>query len=83
MKNVYEDYKIENDTVESVEEQDPLPQFKQEKAPKKRRVEYDEHGRKRKDRSDNWIKILVLVFVVVLVNLYAFHTCGADLFGVR
>ncbi|MBQ4340702.1 MAG: hypothetical protein IJC41_06870 [Firmicutes bacterium] len=83
MKNVYQDYEIENDTMESVEELDPLPQFKQEKAPKKRRVEYDEHGRKRKDRSNNWIKILVLIFVVVLVHLYAFHTCGADLFGLR
>ena len=83
MKNVYEDYEIENDTAESVEELDPLPQFKRETTQKRRRVEYDEKGRKRKDRSNNWLKVVFLVVVVVAVNLYALHTCGADLFGLR
>ena len=83
MKNVYNDYEIENDTVESVEAQDPLPQFKPEKAPKKIRVEFYEHGRRRTDNSMKWVKILGLVVVVILVNLYALHTCGAELFGIK
>lgn len=80
MKNVYHDIEIENDSLESLKEVEPMPQFKKvEEAPRKRRVEYDEYGRVRKDYSNKWIKIGLLVIAIVLVNLYVFHTCGADL----
>lgn len=83
MKNVYNDYEIENDTVESMEGQEPLPQFQQPKQPKKRRVEYDEKGRKRVDTSMRWMKIAALGVVLILLNLYVFHTCGAEIFGIK
>ena len=80
MKNVYHDIEIENDTPESVEEEDARSQFREvDTAPKKRRVEYDEKGRVRRDNSLRWGRIALLVIALVLVNLYAFHTCGADL----
>ncbi|MBQ3389704.1 MAG: hypothetical protein IJG57_01345 [Firmicutes bacterium] len=80
MKNVYHDIELENDSAEGLEETGDLAQFKGvEQAPKKRRVEYDEKGRVRKDYSNFWIKMGILVIAVVLVNLYVFHMCGADL----
>ena len=80
MKNVYHDIEIENDSLESLKDVEAMPQFKApEEAPRKRRVEYDEHGRVRKDYSNKWMKIGLLVIAIVLVNLWAFHTCGADL----
>ena len=80
MKNVYHDIEIENDSLESLKDVEPMPQFKRvEEAPRKQRVEYDEHGRVRKDYSNKWMKIGILVIAIVLVNLWAFHTCGADL----
>ncbi len=83
MKNVYHDYEIENDTVESGEAQDPLPQFKKPEAKKKRRVEFDQKGRVRQDTSMRIVKAMALVVVLVLVSVYAFHTCGAQIFGIR
>lgn len=79
MKNVYHDIEIENDSLEGLEDHDAMVQFKEEEAPRKRRVEYDEKGRVRKDNSGKWLKIGFLIIAIVLVNLYAFHTCGADL----
>ena len=80
MKNVYHDTEIKNDTLESVQDIDPAPQFRKPEAPpRKRRVEYDEYGRIRKDYSWKWVKIAGLVIAIVLVNLYVFHFCGADL----
>ena len=80
MKNVYHDIEIENDNLENLDESEAMPQFKRdEPAPRKRRVEYDEYGRVRKDYSGKWIKIGILIIAIVLVNLYVFHTCGADL----
>ena len=62
MKNVYHDIEIENDSLESLKDIEPMPQFKKvEEAPRKRRVEYDEHGRVRKDYSNKWMKIGRLV----------------------
>ena len=46
MKNVYNDYKIENDTIEAAEaaeQENPLPQFKA-KEEKPKPVTYDEKG---------------------------------------
>lgn len=83
MKNVSHDYELENDTTESVEDQQPLPQFRQQNEAKKRRVEYDKHGNVRKDNSNRWLKLAGLIAVVILVNLYVFHTCGAQLFGIK
>ena len=82
MKNVHHDIEIENDTVESMEDEPAMPQFRREEGPKKRRrVEYDEHGRVRKDYSNKWIKIGILVIFIVLVNLYVVHMCGDELIG--
>ncbi|GEM_PF-2496007 len=83
MKNVYNDYEIENDTVESVEEMNPTPQFQKPEPVKKRRVEYDKKGRVRKDNSMGVLKGVALILFITLVCWYAFHACGADIFGVR
>lgn len=83
MKNVYNDIDLENDTVESVEEEVALPQFKKPEAKKRRRVEYDDKGRVREDRSMRWMKLVALFGFIILVSVYAFHTCGAQIFGVK
>jgi len=79
MKNVYHDYELENDTAEAVKEEFPEPEVPYNTPKKRRRVEYDEKGRKRKDFSTNWVKILIICLLIVAVNAYFLHFCGEDL----
>lgn len=78
MKNVY-DYKIENDTVEAAEaaeQENPLPQFQQEK-PKP--VSYDEKGNIREDRTGKRLKLILLFLFVALVDVYVLHACAGQM----
>lgn len=79
MKNVYHDYELENDTAEAAREEFPEPEVPYNAPKKRRRVEYDEHGRKRKDKSTNWVKILIIILLVIAVNAYFMHTCGEQM----
>ena len=77
MKNVYNDYKIENDTVESAEYADPMPQFQKEEKPKV--VSYDEKGYVREDKTFKRLKFIGLFLFVALVQFYVAHACASQM----
>ena len=81
MKNVYNDYKIENDTVEAAEaaqQENPLPQF-QTREEKPKPVSYDEKGYVREDKTFRRMKFVGLFLFVALVQFYVAHTCAAQM----
>lgn len=78
MKNVYNDYKIENDTVEAAEQSNPMPQF-QEQEEKPKAVSYDEKGYVREDKTFKRMKLVGLFLFVALVEFYVAHTCAAQM----
>lgn len=78
MKNVYHDYELKNDTEEAVQEEFPEPEAPYNAPKKRRRVEYDKKGRPRKDRSTQWVKYLIIILIIIALNAYVLHTCGAD-----